>query len=201
MIKHIENKKKEKYRKLIFTGPFTLFEISFFIILLLPEINPATSKTLSSIIHLGTIPSLICVIPFIIFLNNSTELYYLTKFELEIERKYPDGLSYQKFLEESELVFPRYKIYLYNNDLFMMGRQYHIISLDIIKKISFKPILFRFHHRWFLVLTTVKGTKELEIFNSIDITPERVNSELVEPIKSLISNKYREIEFKGITDI
>lgn len=201
MIKHLEKKKREKVKRLVLTGPFAILEITFFIMLFLPEFEPATFEIMNNVVQIGAILLIFGVIPLIFFYNAVIEFYFLKKFEVEFNKKYPEGLSYEFFIEESELAFPRFKVYIYNNDLFMLGSLYHMISLDVIKTIAFKPILFRLHHRWFLVLNTKKRKKELEINHSIYINNLKIFSELVEPMENYLRDNYPEIELKGIIDI
>ncbi len=202
MIEQFEMKQKEMIKKLVLSGPFAFLFFIYFMIRIINEIHPSNSIIINEIIEIGTIPSIFCVFPLGTFLSNTLHLNKLKKFKDKFNRKYPTGLSYEIFLKKSDLLFPRYKIYIYNSDLFIMNYEYHMISLDAIKTIAFKPVQYRVIHRWFLIITTNKEkVQEIEIPDSMDLNPETLNNELVEPIRIFIRDHYSKIEFKGLVDI
>lgn len=83
-----------------------------------------------------------------------------------------------------------------------MNYEYHMISLDAIKTIAFKPVQYRVIHRWFLIITTNKEkVQEIEIPDSMDLNPDTLNNELVEPIRIFLRDHFSKVEFKGLVDI
>lgn len=200
MIAHLKMEKNKKIKILTLTMPFVLLFMIYFISLLLSEYIYKDVYLTDKLARYGYIPSILCAIAILKFYRTSTQLFYLKKFEGEINRKYPNGLDEEVFFKESELKFPRYKIYLYNNDLFMMGPEYHIIGLDSIKAICFKALSYRGYYRWAIVFNTKERSRTIEINDSTDIADEKIFNELIEPMGIFIKQNFKGIEFKGIID-
>lgn len=198
MVLHIQMIKRKHIRRLAFSGPFALWEVSFLIHGILSELSLPPDKISDQIPGVYVLAALLGIIPLIIFYNNAVELFYLIKFESQFLSKYPEEMDFEKFQSESDLAFPKYGIYIYGNDLFSLGPEYHLIHLDSVLTMAFSPVLFRVYHKWFLLLNTATGKKYIELNKSMDVSSGKISGEIAEPVASFIRDHFPEIECKGI---